>query len=758
MTSSPHVRIPDNADVVRYLDVREARPYRVSALVSAYRSAEFFRGCLEDLARQTLFIRGELEIVVVDSASPEDEWALAEGFASRHRHLVAVRTPERESLYAAWNRAIALSRGSFLTSANTDDRHHPRALEILADALERNPDSALAYGDVLAADRLFDRFEDFPTRRVFRYPDYFAPSALLHYQFGPQMMWRRSVHNLMGGFDSSFRAAGDWEFNLRLAHRFRAEHLPLILGAYYERPGAITFRDDAMERENRALMDGWHRPGVVAALYAQAAVGPADSAEVLMDMGVRALEYYPPWREGHPERNLKLAQICFRAALRFYPNHPGATSNLGLCAALAGHYAAASRLWTAASAAGCPEARANLQTLNALPNGRRLWAVARSGLALPDQRTLARLDFAPSLPSVPAAHRTHKQERFRLTFIVPSGRINLEGVSGGLETAVGHLTDELARRGHKVSLIADFTGDLLAPSQVTRRQLGDWLKGTQPDPLSAADFVVVTSGPGEAVWNRLQDAPPLLVWFHHQNLSFMGAPDSAGLLNRAEAVVCVSRAVAGALASAKVRPDRMRVIPNGLDAARFYTEPGAVRQPKRLVFVGALVADKGPDVAVRAFLTLQGSHPDAELHLFGSAALWGAPEFLNPRVITARCPRIFFHGPVPPDRLAQEYRRAALCLIPSRYESFSLVSLEAQACGCVPVAAEVGGVPETMIPGVTGFLYPPGDESVLISLLDGLLKNPELVAKAGRSGAEFVKHRFSWARTADQFENLLRAL
>lgn len=92
----------------------------VTAIVSTYNAERFMRGCLEDLVAQTLF--SEMEVLVIDSGSQQGESAICAEYARIHPRIRLIRT-EREPLYAAWNRAIPLARGKYLTNANTDDRH-----------------------------------------------------------------------------------------------------------------------------------------------------------------------------------------------------------------------------------------------------------------------------------------------------------------------------------------------------------------------------------------------------------------------------------------------------------------------------------------------------------------------------------------------------------------------------------------------------------------------------------------------------------
>ncbi|MBU0517737.1 glycosyltransferase, partial [bacterium] len=130
-------------EIERSIDTRVYPKYKVSAIVSTYNSADVFQGCIEDLLQQTLYKKGDLEIIIVDSASPQGEWSMVDAITADKQHILALRTKQRESLYAAWNRAIKLSSSPYLTNANADDRHRKDALEVLAAALDENPEAAI---------------------------------------------------------------------------------------------------------------------------------------------------------------------------------------------------------------------------------------------------------------------------------------------------------------------------------------------------------------------------------------------------------------------------------------------------------------------------------------------------------------------------------------------------------------------------------------------------------------------------------------
>ena len=196
----------------------------VSAIVSTYNSEEHIRGCLEDLVGQTLYRKGQLEVIVVDSGSDQNEQAVVREFQARYSRIAYIRTEEREGIYAAWNRGIRRSRGRYLTNANTDDRHRQDSLETMAKHLDEQPNVALVYGDVFVTNFKHQTFASHLRCGYHIRPDYSREMMLSGCHMGPQPMWRRSLHEQVGYFDESFRAAGDYEFWCRLAAFFPMRH------------------------------------------------------------------------------------------------------------------------------------------------------------------------------------------------------------------------------------------------------------------------------------------------------------------------------------------------------------------------------------------------------------------------------------------------------------------------------------------------------------------------------------------------------
>ncbi|HVR61020.1 MAG TPA: glycosyltransferase [Polyangia bacterium] len=236
----PHAMCASAGELWRAIGGGPAPAPIVTAIVSTYKAAGFLRGCLDDLLAQTLYSAGQLEIVVIDSGSPENEGELVRAAQAQHARIVYLRT-ERETIYGAWNRGVALARGRYLTNANTDDRHRADALEILARHLDQRPEIAVVAAGQLVTQQPNETFARNSARQHFSWPPTITVDELLgRCVVGPQPMWRRALHDRWGLFDDRFTVAGDYEFWLRVARSGeRFDRLPEILGLYYQNPAGL---------------------------------------------------------------------------------------------------------------------------------------------------------------------------------------------------------------------------------------------------------------------------------------------------------------------------------------------------------------------------------------------------------------------------------------------------------------------------------------------------------------------------------------
>ena len=219
---------------------------KVSTIVSTYNSEKFLLGCLENLVKQTLFNKGELEIVVINSGSEENEEKIVKEFQDSFPNIKYLKT-ERDTIYEAWNRGIKMSSGKYITNANTDDRHRKDALEILAEELDKNQNIDLVYADQIITKSENETFDEHTATGYFEWPEY-DRNQLVHCAcFGPQPMWRKSLHKEFGFFNEDFKVAGDYEWWLRISDKVEMKHISEKLGLY-------LLSDNSVEHNNSENM------------------------------------------------------------------------------------------------------------------------------------------------------------------------------------------------------------------------------------------------------------------------------------------------------------------------------------------------------------------------------------------------------------------------------------------------------------------------------------------------------------------------
>jgi len=218
--------------------VPDEKIYSVSAIISTYKSEKFIEGKIQDLLNQT--IGNQLEIIIIDSNSPENAKTIVTKYAQKHKNIKYIRTEKRETIYKTWNRGIKEAHGKFITNANTEDRLKPDAFEILVDELNRNSDIALVYGDFFITNCENQDFFDHIRCGYSIKSDYSPEIMLSGCHMGPLPMWRKSVHDEIGYFDENLQSAGDYEFWCRLATKYSMKHINKFIGLYYHNPKGIV--------------------------------------------------------------------------------------------------------------------------------------------------------------------------------------------------------------------------------------------------------------------------------------------------------------------------------------------------------------------------------------------------------------------------------------------------------------------------------------------------------------------------------------
>jgi glycosyltransferase involved in cell wall biosynthesis len=215
---------------------------------------------------------------------------------------------------------------------------------------------------------------------------------------------------------------------------------------------------------------------------------------------------------------------------------------------------------------------------------------------------------------------------------------------------------------------------------------------------------------------------------------------------------------------------RVAVIPNAVDVEhiaelvsadalasldeRFPLTAGV---PVRGIGVGRLEANKGFDVLLRALANnISEMPPGWRWLIVGEGSQRESLEALAATLGLGQ--HIHFTGALSDQELHSLLAACDLFAHATLYEGSSLVTLEAMAHGLPVVASAVGGIPDKVEPGGSGFLVAPGDVAGLGMRIAWLAQRPEERARMGRRSAEIVRERFSLSRSAAMTRDLLEAL
>jgi D-inositol-3-phosphate glycosyltransferase len=217
---------------------------------------------------------------------------------------------------------------------------------------------------------------------------------------------------------------------------------------------------------------------------------------------------------------------------------------------------------------------------------------------------------------------------------------------------------------------------------------------------------------------------------------------------------------------------RIRVIPPGVDTTRFYPIPkdealefiGTPARQCMLLYVGRVEPLKGIDILFEAMALLK-QEGFLDINPLCLAIIGGDPG-VSQEEMSSEMERlhrlqeslgigdlISFLGRRAQDTLQYYYSAAEIVVVPSQYESFGMVALEAMACGTPVIASETGGLAFLVKHGETGFHVPAADPHALANQINELMSDEVLRARLGKQAALYAKE-FSWSIIVDQILEL----
>jgi glycosyltransferase involved in cell wall biosynthesis len=356
---------------------------------------------------------------------------------------------------------------------------------------------------------------------------------------------------------------------------------------------------------------------------------------------------------------------------------------------------------------------------------------------------------------------------------------------GGLERYAHCVLRRLAHRGHDVTALTFSTlgeerfayqgvdVERVAPMLRLgntpihprfRRRVQSAIAASRPDVIVAHTPVPF---PAEMAFNAARrEGVPFVVTYHAGRLR--GSSLGLSALATLDRLTLERRMLAGARRLIAVTPyvrdhalaghaERTDIVVPGVDHHRF-TPYGTTEWRKRrdILFVGPLDRRykwKGVDVLTRAFHQVRAEFPDARLTLVGDGDR--REEF--ERHARRQGTNLRVLGRLSDEDLIDEYRRAAVTVLPSTTdaESFGMVLAEANACACPVIGSAIGGIPHFVRDGDNGLLARPGDANDLAGKILQVLRDPDAAHEMGRRGRARVEREHDWDVQARLTEQVL---
>ena len=246
------------------------------------------------------------------------------------------------------------------------------------------------------------------------------------------------------------------------------------------------------------------------------------------------------------------------------------------------------------------------------------------------------------------------------------------------------------------------------------------------------------------------------------------------VLRRADRVVVATVAELTQLRFLYKANGNMVIIPPGVDVSHFYPIPadeakmyvGLKPEDRMVLFVGRIEPLKGVDTLIQAMSCLQLKETKRPVHL----AIIGGDPAASPEEMTAEMSRlqklcddlavdqtVVFLGKRDQDKLPYYYSAAEVLVMPSHYESFGMVALEAMACGTPVIASEVGGLAYLVRDGETGFTIPDQEPEELCDKISWMLNDKPLHDTMSARAVEYAQD-YAWEKIAKQIVEVYEGL
>ena len=747
----------------------ENRPF-FSVIVPTYNQAKYLGEALNSLLAQT---DSDWEAVVVNDGSTDSTPEVLETYFKKDRRFRVIHK-KNGGVASALNAGLREASGEWICWLSSDDLFETRKLQIHREWIVKHPACRFFFTHFRELNDGTGKFIDPPLWRTIPDREWQVLEMLrCTYVHGNSICVDRKAWAEAGIFNEELRFGQDYDMWLRLLALYPAVFIPERTcitrrhpsqgycsfpeaGFFDSAKAAITFLNEHRFAELVPLVD-LSDPRAARTALLQALSVAADPSGFLYALGphpallLRIMEW--AWSNNNRRTAGAMQRIIRGWARKASLQHRGTAFGF---------------FWKAAAVASrLPQRRFDYQLLPpAMVAEANYWLLRsmNSIKAEPIHRYLELFEKRLLSEDTPTPHGKSKE----VVFVCQRGTHLTDAIKYGTFRATIEAAKYLIRAGRMVLLtgLSDqgmgfIEGVLFVGADDDR----SWAKA-----VSLFGPIDTLIGISRADIFRLAYAKRLIV-YHHGPHPVWGMPVN-GLNKASVPVICPSQHSRATQIAYGLRDDLVHLIPNAYDPLTFHVKGGDRRPVHSLVYAGHIVPYKGVDIAMQAFMIVKDKFPDAVLHVYGRTYSWCeftqhlfAPGWLGSDgypvwpAIERDLPGFHYWGEVSQVELADALREYSLLLMPSRIpETFGIVSLEAQACGCIPVLPRQGGFRETIQEGRTGYLYDENNPKCLAAKILDLWKDG-LPTEAQRTEAQkWVRDTFGWEKSMSALLEIIESM
>lgn len=671
---------------------------KVSAVISTYNSEKFIHGCIEDLLEQSLYKNGELEIIVIDSCSQQNEKLIVKKFQKKYRNIIYKRTSVRESMYVAWNRGIKIANGLYITNANTDDRHHADSLKVQSDYLDAHKNIDLVYTDCYVTDIENEKFHENNHKNRYFYPKYIGQESLLMYQFGIHPTWRKEIHKKIGFFPENISIAGDYWLNLQIASYCSAHHINKVLGLYLTRKEALSYKDDRIIKETMLLRNEYRKEENLIRIYRNTKQFKNNPlTKIYYDMALKSIKYFPAWLSKTSESDLDFSLNCLLNSI----------------------------------------------SLDKTSIKKHVFFV-RTLYQMLFNLKLLKLKFI-ILKKYCKRYLKSLLENKRIVFLHPYD-ISVNGANGGGANSTISLAEKIAGTGYEVHILGESLNSIVYKNGVKYIPISN--KKRLFFINSKIFVVVVYDNKLDIVKKFIVSNRTTKVIIYHNAIVDYGDMDLKNFfINFPKYVGVVSNYCIDVISSWGVPKNKIILVKNILsdDMIVSSLDGNFTNDKYKICFIGNLNKDKRLTLVIDAVAKLHSVDKRYKLLIAGG---YDANEMKKEH---SGKKWILSFGNVNQKKLIEIYKESGIIVVSAINESFGRVSLEASLFGCIPIVNNSGGLPETVEDQFSGYIINKmNSEKIVQQILKINSLDSPTILNIRKNSANFAR-MYSDSNTAKQF-------